>query len=69
MNTGDFLECFEPLTLSEKVRLKRLARRMRQVDVASAARVAVVDVVAFEKDREVPDHTSQRILDALDMER
>ena len=60
-------EVFIALDLSEgqRIRLTRLAKNLRQVDVASLARVTVSDVVNIEKDRFLPMVRRDKILDVL----
>ena len=60
-------EVFITFDLSEgqRIRLTRLAQNLRQVDVASLARVTVGDVVNVEKDRYLPIVRRERILDIL----
>ena len=60
-------EVFIALDLSEgqRIRLARLARNLRQVDVASLAKVTVSDVVNIEKDRFLPMTRREKILDVL----
>ena len=49
----------------QKVRLTRLARGLRQIDVASMAKVNTIDVTRLEKDRYVPPTRRKRILAVL----
>jgi len=56
------------LTRGGFARLKRLAQGWRQVDVAAIAKVSTELVIDFEKDRDVPDHVTKRILEALDLD-
>lgn len=51
--------------LREKARLVRLARSLRQVVVAGAARCSQSDVSAFERGLYVPRTIKRRILPAL----
>ena len=60
-------EVFITFDLSEgqRIRLTRLAQNLRQVDVASLAKVTVSDVVNIEKDRYLPFVRREKILDVL----
>jgi transcriptional regulator with XRE-family HTH domain len=53
------------LTEGQKVRLTRLSKRLRQVDLASLANVNLGDITAIEKDRFLRKSRKQRILQAL----
>lgn len=53
------------VTEGEKVRLTRLAKGWRQIDLASQAKVNVTDVTALEKNRYLANTRKQRILRAL----
>lgn len=46
----------------EKARLTRLAKGLRQIDLASLAKVNVCDITALEKDRYLPRTRKRRIL-------
>ncbi len=50
------------LTQGEKIRLARLAKWLRQVDVASLAGVSIIEVTNAEKDRYVSPDRKERIL-------
>lgn len=50
------------ITEGEKIRLARLAKWLRQVDVASQAKVTVGEVMNAEKDRYVSPERKIRIL-------
>jgi transcriptional regulator with XRE-family HTH domain len=49
----------------EKARLTRLAKRLRQIDLASLAKVNVCDITALEKNRYLPRTRKRRILAVL----
>ena len=49
----------------EKVRLMRLAKHLRQIDIASQASVNLVEVIRLEKNGYVRPHRKKRILDIL----
>ncbi|MFC2068248.1 hypothetical protein ACFLTP_04500 [Chloroflexota bacterium] len=51
----------------EKARLTRLARGLRQIDLASLAKVNVCDVTALEKNRYLHRTRKHSILGALDL--
>jgi transcriptional regulator with XRE-family HTH domain len=53
------------LTLGRRVRLERLSRCWRQIDLASAANVQLADVTAIEKDRYLSRNRRQKILKTL----
>ena len=53
------------ITEGEKARLTRLAKGLRQVDVASLAMVNVFDVTALEKDRYLKKTRKRHILAVL----
>lgn len=55
------------VTLGQKVRLTRLARGMRQLDLASAAKVNPFEVSGLEHDRIIRPSRRKRILAALDL--
>ncbi len=56
---------FTNLTQGQKVRLMRLSRGLRQIDLASIAKVNLGDITALEKDRFLPKTRKLRILSAL----
>lgn len=49
----------------EKARLTRLAKGLRQIDLASLAKVNVCDITALEKNRYLPRTRKRRILAVL----
>ena len=51
----------------EKARLTRLAKRLRQIDLTSLAKVNVCDITALEKNRYLPRARKRRILAVLDL--
>ena len=53
------------ITEGEKARLTRLAKRLRQIDVASLAIVNVCDITALEKNRYLSETRKRRILAVL----
>lgn len=53
------------LTEGQKVKLTRLSKGLRQVDLASLARVNVGDITTIEKDRFMRKSRKKRILEAL----
>lgn len=56
------------MTEGQRVKLARIARGLRQVDVASQAKVAVCDVVCLEKDRYLLRKRKEKILKVLGLE-
>jgi len=56
------------LTEGQRVKLTRIARGLRQVDVASLARCTVSDVVCLEKDRYLSLRRKDKILKVLELE-
>lgn len=67
-NTVDVI-VLDGLTLGKRVRLARIAKSWRQVDVASRAAVSPGDVSNVEQDRPVHRWKIKRIFEALDLER
>ena len=55
------------ITEGEKAHLTRLAKGLRQVDVASLAKVNVCDVTALEKDRYLKKTRKRHILAVLSL--
>ena len=53
------------ITEAEKVRLARLARGLRQVDVCCMAQVNIVEIVALEKGRFIREKRKNQILRVL----
>lgn len=53
------------LSEGQKVRLTRISRGLRQVDLASLAKVNLGDITAIEKDRYLRKSRKKRILEAL----
>lgn len=51
----------------QKSRLTRLSKELRQIDVASMAKVNTIDVTRLEKDRYVVPTRRKRILAGLDL--
>ena len=64
MSTEDIL-ILTNLTLGQKVRHMRLAKGLRQVDLASKAGVSVEEVIGLEKDRYILPTRSKQILAIL----
>lgn len=56
---------FSNLTEGQLVRLTRLSKGLRQVDVASMAKVNLADITAIEKDRYLKKARKERILAVL----
>jgi transcriptional regulator with XRE-family HTH domain len=54
-------------TSGERAKLARIAKRLRQVDVASLGKVTVSDVVNLEKDRYLPAARKAKILKVLEL--
>ena len=52
----------------QKIRLTRLAKGLRQIDVASKANVQSIDITRLEKGRYVLPTRRQRILNVLGMD-
>lgn len=67
MTMGKGKEVFIASGISEgeKIRLARLAKWYRQIDVASLAGVTVEDVTGVEKDRWIHEDKKERILRVL----
>ena len=61
----DDIAVFANLTEGEKARLTRLSKGLRQIDLASLARVNMCDVTAIEKDRYLQKTRKDRILAVL----
>ncbi len=59
----------EGLTLGRRVRLARIAKGLRQLDVASLTRLQPSDVCNVELDRPVYRWKLARILEVLELER
>ena len=53
------------LSLGKRVRLERVLRNWRQVDLASKADVQLADITAIEKDRYLSKNRKRKILQAL----
>ena len=66
MSSNDIL-ILTGISEGQKVRLTRLSRGLRQVDVASMANVNTIDVTRLEKDRYVLPMRRKRILAVLDL--
>lgn len=64
MNNQDVFIALE-LSEGQRVKLARVARGLRQVDIASQARCTVADVVCLEKDRYLPRMRKEKILEVL----
>ena len=56
---------FTNLTQGQQVRLIRLSKGLRQIDVASIAKVNLADITAIEKDRYLRKTRKERILAVL----
>jgi transcriptional regulator with XRE-family HTH domain len=59
---------FMGLTLGEKAKLTRISRNLRQIDLASLARVNVSDIAALEKNRYMRKSRKKRILEVLNLQ-
>jgi hypothetical protein len=66
MGSNDIL-VLTNITEGQKVRLTRLVRGLRQIDVASMAKVNTIDMTRLEKDRYVLPMRRKRILAVLDL--
>lgn len=66
MSNNDIL-ILTGISEGQKVRLTRLSRGLRQIDVASMAKVNTIDVTRLEKDRYVLPVRRKRILAVLDL--
>jgi transcriptional regulator with XRE-family HTH domain len=53
------------LTEGEKARLARVAKGLRQLDIASLAKVSICEVTALEKNRCVRNSSKERIFQVL----
>jgi len=58
---------FTNLTEGQRVRLTRLSKGLRQIDLASLAKVNLADITAIEKDRYLQKTRKERILSALEL--
>ena len=56
---------FFNLTEGQRVRLTRLSKGLRQIDLASLAKVNLSDITTIEKDRYLQKTRKERILSAL----
>lgn len=65
--TSDIL-ILTDLSEGQKIRLTRLAKKLRQIDVAAAARVNCIDITRLEHDRYVLPVRRRRILEVLGFE-
>jgi transcriptional regulator with XRE-family HTH domain len=59
----------EGLTLGRRVRLARIAKGFRQLDLASIARLPSADITNIELDRPVHRWKLKRVLEVLELER
>jgi DNA-binding XRE family transcriptional regulator len=59
---------FSNLTEGQRVRLMRLSKDLRQIDLASLAKVNLADVTAIEKDRYLLKTRKERILAVLELD-
>lgn len=66
MGSNDIL-VLTNITEGQKVRLTRLVRGLRQIDVASMAKVNTIDMTRLEKDRYMLPMRRKRILAVLDL--
>lgn len=67
MSNNDIL-ILTGISEGQKVRLTRLSRGLRQIDVASMANVNAIDVTWLEKDRYLLPTRRKRILAVLDLD-
>ena len=58
---------FTNLSEGQRVRLIRLSKGLRQIDLASLAGVNLADITAIEKDRYLQKTRKQRILSSLEL--
>ena len=59
---------FTNLTEGQRVRFTRLSKGLRQIDLASLAKVNLADITAIEKDRYIQKMRKERILVVLGMD-
>ena len=59
---------YSGLTPGEVIKLTRIALKLRQLDVASRAGVAVGEVINLEKDRPVRPEIKEAILQVLELD-
>jgi len=59
---------FSNLTEGQRVRLTRLSKGLRQIDLASLAKVNLADITAIEKDRYLLKTRRERILSVLELD-
>ncbi len=57
------------LTLGRRIRLARIAKGLRQMDLASITRLQSYDITDAEKDRRLARWKLKKILQALDLEK
>ena len=57
-----------PFTQGQRIRLSRIARRWRQVDLAAIAGVEQFEISSMELDRRVRPNAVKAVLVALDLE-
>jgi transcriptional regulator with XRE-family HTH domain len=62
---NDSILILDGLSVGQKAKLTRLAKRLRQIDVASQANVQPIDITRLEKDRYVLPTRRRRILEIL----
>jgi transcriptional regulator with XRE-family HTH domain len=62
------LAIFSNITTGEQARLTRLAKRLRQIDVASQANVTVQEIIRLEKDNYVRPTRRKRIMAVLGLD-
>jgi len=61
----DAITVFSNLTQGQQIRLTRLSKGLRQLDLASMAKVNLSDITAVEKDRYLRKTRRERIMVAL----
>ena len=59
---------FSNLTEGQRVRLTRLSKGLRQIDLANIAKVNLADITAIEKDRYLLKTRRERILSVLELD-
>ena len=67
-NLTDNILVLDGLSAGQKAKLTRLAKGLRQIDLASQANVQPIDITRLEKDRYVLPTRRKRILAVLGMD-
>lgn len=68
MNSSEVFYLSEPLSLGQKVRIARIARRWTQDDLSYEAQVTQANVSALERDLRVHPAAEERILEVLGLQ-